>query len=260
MQDKYTIGPVTIVQLVGLQAKPKITSVQADGAGRAADPVPPSAAVDLGNDFPIPINEIVASSHNLKVTASLGLVTSPPGARIALEAGADRPVVDANAPAPAIDPSAFDLLLQKLGLTLPSINDRATPSTVTISPDAIAQASTDNDRSASDDGVTTSTPTLAHVSDDSAIFDAPFDGAKSFGDDRILDFAIMVDAGAFQPDAPSSPSGAGEYDHMLIVTITTDQAGDMTDISASASVDPQASDHFAPNETAHSSSDAIPPI
>jgi hypothetical protein len=208
----------------------------------------------------MPINEIAASSHNLKVAASLGLVTSPPGARIALEAGADRPVVDANAPAAAINQSAFDLLLQKLGLTLPSINDRATPSTVTTSPDAIAPAITDTNRPASDGGVTTSTPTVADVSADSAIFDAPFDGAESFGDDRILDFAIMVDEGSFQPDAMIAPAGAGEYDHMLIVSITTDWTVDMIDTSASASPDPQASDHFAPDETAHSSSDAIPPI
>lgn len=260
MQDKYAIGPVTIVQLVGLQAKPKITSVQADGTVRAADPVPQSAAVGFGNDISIPIDEIVAGSHNLKVTASLGLVTSPMGARIALEAGADRPVVDANAPAPAIDPSAFDLLLQKLGLTLPSINDRTTPSTVTTSPDAIAPAITDTNRPPSDGGVTTSTPTAADLSDDVAIFDAPFDGAESFGDDRILDFAIMVDEGSFQPNAMIAPGGAGEYDHMLIVTITTDWTADIIDISANALPDPQASDHFAPNETAHSSSDAIPPI
>ena len=97
MQDKYTIGSVTIVQLVGLQAKPKIASAQSDGAVRAADPVPPSAAAGFGNDLSLPIDEIAASSYNLKAAPSLGLVPSPLGARIALEAGADRPVADANA-------------------------------------------------------------------------------------------------------------------------------------------------------------------
>jgi hypothetical protein len=231
MQDKYTIGPVTIVQLVGLQAKPKITSVQADGAVRAADLVPSSAAVGLGNDLSMPIDEIIASSHNLKTAPSLGLVTSPPGARIALEAGADRPVVDADAPAPAIDLSAFDLLLQKLGLTLPSTTDRATPST-------IVPTITDTDRLASADGITTSTPKLAGLLDDAVIFDAPFDGAVLFGDDQILDFTINIDNAEFSQDIMGS-NNSSSADDTIISSYSIDDWGGFAIIDCAGCISPE---------------------
>ncbi len=58
MQDKYNIGPVTIVQLVGLSAKPRIASVQTDVAARAADPIPMSAAAGFGDDVSRPVADL----------------------------------------------------------------------------------------------------------------------------------------------------------------------------------------------------------
>ena len=53
MQDKFAIGPVTIVQLVGLNTKPRIASAQVDAAVRAADPLPPTTLAAAGADAPV---------------------------------------------------------------------------------------------------------------------------------------------------------------------------------------------------------------
>jgi hypothetical protein len=111
MQDKISIGPVTLVQLVGLSAKPRIASVQADGAVRPADAPPSSAVAGLGDGLSQVVNEIAGSFLNLKQVQSLNLVAENGGARIALEAGVDRPIADASAPASAVDPSTFDKLV-----------------------------------------------------------------------------------------------------------------------------------------------------
>lgn len=250
MQDKYSIGPVTIVQLVGLQAKPKIASAQVDAAVRAADAVPMSAAVRFSNDLAMPIEEISTSSHNLKAAPSLGLSVPLPSATISLEAGADRPVADANAPAPAIDPSAFDLLLQKLGLTAPVIGEQQPTPNKIVAPNVTSPVITD---------------AYNPAVDDIALFDAPFDGAASFGDDQMIDFTLPVDTGPIDtsptlPAAANAAASGGEFDHMLYVSITTDWTGDMSDVVGDPLPGPQINDHFAPNETAHSSSDAIPSI
>jgi hypothetical protein len=107
MQDKISIGPVTLVQLVGLSAKPRIASVQADGAVRSADAPPSSAVAGLGDGLNQPITDIQASFLNVKQAQSLNVVAENGGARIAFDSGVDRPVADASAPASAIDPSTF---------------------------------------------------------------------------------------------------------------------------------------------------------
>lgn len=53
MQDRFAVGPVTFVQLVGLAASPRIPLARADGAAFAADHPPPSAAAGLGG-YPNP--------------------------------------------------------------------------------------------------------------------------------------------------------------------------------------------------------------
>lgn len=258
MQDKYTIGSVTIVQLVGLQAKPKIASAQSDGAVRAADPVPPSAAAGFGNDFSLPIDEIAVSSNNLKAAPSLGLVTNPLGARIALEAGADRPVADANAPAPAIDPSAFDLLLQKLGLTLPPIADGATASTAITSPNAPAPSISDVDHPASNDGITPSNPSFADLSDDAVIFD----GAVLFGDDQILNFEIEINNVEFSQQATGSNMLSSADDTMLS-SYNMDGWGEFAIIDCAGGISPEPqlmnNDFDAPMHQI-SATDAVPLI
>ena len=67
MQDKFVIGPVSIVQLVGLTAKPRIASAQVDAAVRAADVSPPvSAHVGIVQDMQDNVAEISVSYFDIK--------------------------------------------------------------------------------------------------------------------------------------------------------------------------------------------------
>jgi hypothetical protein len=208
MQDKFSIGPVNIVQLVGLTAKPRIASAQGDAAVRAADAVPPSAAAGLGDDLSQPVAEVAASYLNIKAAPVLGLSADPAGSHIALEAGVDRPIVDASASAPAIGPSASDNFLPSNDPVDRSDQERseaAQPGSGAAAAPGIADSATP--------GTPTDIPVAKYV----------FDGVDSFGDDQILDFTVGVSDTLFRLDALPEPFIVStEFDAMLLVSITAD--------------------------------------
>ena len=203
MQDKYNIGPVTIVQLVGLSAKPRIASVQTDVAARAADPIPMSAAAGFGDDVSQPVADLHISFQTVKAAPALGLSADPARGYISIEAGVDRPVVDANAPVSTIDPSTFDKTPPDGSLPDPSIGPRdenglpdGTPPSV---PDAMVDIPAETDVTALPMG-------------------AVFDGIEAFGDDHILDFSIAPDVGELIVDA--STSAIAENDDALALAMS----------------------------------------
>lgn len=203
MQDKYNIGPVTIVQLVGLSAKPRIASVQTDVAARAADPIPMSAAAGFGDDVSQPVADLHISFQTVKAAPALGLSADPARGYISIEAGVDRPVVDANAPVSTIDPSTFDKTPPDGSLPDPSIGPRdenrlpdGTPPSV---PDAMVDIPAEADVTALPMG-------------------AVFDGIEAFGDDQILDFSIAPDVGELIVDA--STSAIAENDDALALAMS----------------------------------------
>jgi hypothetical protein len=156
MQDKYAIGPVTLVKLVGLASSPRITSANADGAVRAADHPPPSAAAGLGGKQQQPVVDIASSYFSLKTTQSLGLSADPLRGHISFEPGVDRPVAGDGAPAQQFDPSVFDNL---------SNNPNSTDT-------------------GADTGVGRETASAGQQD--------IVDGAKLFSDDPIVDFTIVA--------------------------------------------------------------------
>jgi hypothetical protein len=209
MQDKFAIGPVTIVQLVGLNSKPRIASAQVDAAVRAADPQPPaSAAAGLGAELLEKVDAVDAISFDIKAPQALSLTAAPMHGSIALEAAVDRAVPSSDS-GKASTPDGFqgniDLasLIASLrgGSTSPS--PAPAPSPAPTTPDAVPTVG-DNPptESSPSDGVTTAAPVVGEtvapetpyveaVSSGLAEPDAVdfvFDGAESFGDDKILDF------------------------------------------------------------------------
>lgn len=189
MQDKYNIGPVTIVQLVGLSAKPRIASVQTDVAARAADPIPMSAAAGFGDDVSQPVADIDISFQTVKAAPALGLSADPARGHISIEAGVDRPVVDANAPVSTIDPSTFDKAPPDGSLPDPSIGPR--------------------DENRLPDGTPPSGPNaMGDIPAEADVIALPmgavFDGIEAFGDDHILNFSIAPDVGELTVGASTS--------------------------------------------------------
>jgi hypothetical protein len=197
MQDKFSIGPVNIVQLVGLNAKPRIASAQADGAVRAADAVPPSAAAGLGDDLSQPLAETASSYLNVKAAPALNLSADPMGGHIALEGGVDRPIVDASASAPAIDPSASDLFLPNKNLPEPAVDARGETilpgKDALVIPDAIENKPVE-------------VPAEISASGDVS------GGVITFSNDQILDFTIKIDNAEFAQDAKSSTMSSSADD------------------------------------------------
>ncbi len=195
MQDKYNIGPVTIVQLVGLSAKPRIASVQTDVAARAADPIPMSAAAGFGDDVSQPVADLDISFQTVKAAPALGLSADPARGHISIEAGVDRPVVDANAPVSTIDPSTFDKTPPGESLPDPSIGprdeNRLPDGTPPSGPNAMGDIPAEADVTALPMG-------------------AVFDGMEAFGDDHILDFSIAPDVGELIVDAGTSAIAENE--------------------------------------------------
>lgn len=217
MQDRFSIGPVTIVQLVGLTAKPRIASAQADGAARAADATPPSAAAGLGDNLTQPLANSEPSYLNLKPAPALSLTADPVGSHISLEAGVDRPVVDANALTPPIGPSASDNFLPG--------NNPVNPSTQVRGEVPSADAPQD----AAPLGVEASMV-------DSAVTGHTFDGVDGFGDDKIIDFDVHPVAAPTIHDSSAESFLIGtEADSMLMVLIT-DEQGSFGSISLSVDV------------------------
>lgn len=195
MQDKYNIGPVTIVQLVGLSAKPRIASVQTDVAARAADPIPMSAAAGFGDDVSQPVADLDISFQTVKAAPALGLSADPARGHISIEAGVDRPVVDANAPVSTIDPSTFDKTPPDGSLPDPSIGPRDENRLPDGTPPSVPNAMVD-------------IPAEADVT--APPMGAVFDGIEAFGDDHILDFSIAPDVGGLTIDASTSAIAENE--------------------------------------------------
>lgn len=245
MQDKYNIGPVTIVQLVGLSAKPRIASVQTDVAARAADPIPMSAAAGFGDDVSQPVADLDISFQTVKAAPALGLSADPARGHISIEAGVDRPVVDANAPVSTIDPSTFDKTPPGGSLPDPSIGprddnrlpDRTPPS----GPNAMGDIPAEADVTALPMG-------------------AVFDGMEAFGDDHILDFSIAPDVGELIVDASTSDIAENE-DAMALAMSAIINWDDLSIIGGAGDIspDPQLlNDDLAALVHQPSATDAIP--
>lgn len=245
MQDKYNIGPVTIVQLVGLSAKPRIASVQTDAAARAADPIPISAAAGFGEDVSQPVADIVASVQSVKATQALGISADAPRGQISLEAGVDRPVVDANAPVSTIDPSTFDKMPVDGSLTDPSIGTRS---------DALLP-----------DGTPSNGPnSMGDIQDDFNVAELPmgavFDGIETFGDDQIMDFSVAIDIGESQLDATTTATANGEIAMELALSVMVDW-GEFAIIDCAGGISPEPqlmNDDFVAPVHQLSATDAIP--
>jgi hypothetical protein len=245
MQDKYNIGPVTIVQLVGLSAKPKIASVQTDAAARAADPVPMSAAAGFGDDMSQPLADVVPSFQSVKVMPALGLSADPVRSHISLEAGVDRPVVDANAPVSTIDPSTFDKAPLDGNLPDPSIGPRGEAilpdDAPSYAPDAMSGDPADADIAAIAIG-------------------AVFDGIETFGDDHILDFSTVIEVGEATLDATTLAQANTEVAIALAFSGIVDW-GDFAIIDCAGGISPEPqlmNDDFVAPVHQLSATDAIP--
>ncbi len=206
MQDKFAIGPVTIVQLVGLTTKPRIASAHVDAAVRAADPQPPaSAAAGLGAELHEIVDDIDAFSFGIKAPQALSLTATPMRGSISLEAAVDRPAPDSD-PGKAAKPDAIqgniDLASLLASLRGGTKSPGPTPASPSPPPDS-APGVGDNPPAAppsdpsSDDAPEASEPSEANNTDGAALPGGPpegeaanaiFDGAEAFGDDEILDF------------------------------------------------------------------------
>ncbi len=191
MQDKYNIGQVTIVQLVGLNAKPKIASVAIDAAARAADIIPTSAAAGLGDDLTRPPAYLETSFQATTAAPQLGVSADPARSYMSSEGGVDRPAVDAKAPASTIDPSEFDNNLPDKSLPDPSIALRGE----TTSPDSVPKTSTEPSGTNRDNANSAALKNDVH-----------FDRAQTSGDLKIVDFSVRSDCTATTLDATCSTS------------------------------------------------------
>jgi len=244
MQDKFAIGPVTIVQLVGLNTKPRIASAQPDAAVRAADPLPPTtlAAAGIGSELSAKVGEVTPDHFSIKAPPMLTLTAPDMQAHIAFEGAVDRPVSsegDSNPQFKLFDglPSNIDLaaLIATLrnggsagsGPTTPSPAPLPEPQPgVTPAPDKIAPIvdpaapspsppSPDGDAPVSAEPQPPADPLL---SADGADGDGgvTFDGALSFSDDMILDFeAYYAENGLVEASAGAEATGAIEVQMLM---------------------------------------------
>ncbi len=201
IQDKFAVGPVTLVQLVGLAASPRIPSVRTDGAARAADSHPTSAAAGLGGDAQEPVAAIVSSYFALKVAPTLGVSADPLRAHISVEAGLDRPDPgSATKVAPSIDPSTFHHISTDTAipdpLTAPAAGAGTAPNDPSPGATSAVLLASDGSTSASDSASVASDPsahgTGAKVDGEAVVDYYVFDGEKTFGDDQILDFTLAA--------------------------------------------------------------------
>jgi hypothetical protein len=236
LQDKFAVGPVTLVQLVGLASSPRIPSFHTDGAARAAN-APIAAAAGLGGRPQEPASDVVSSYFALKAATPLGLAADPLRAHSAFDAGVDRP--DPNdAPAPKFDSSTLHHVSTNTGIAGAASDDGgvATP--------AIADL-TGTPPSMSSDGV----PTARAV----------FDGSTEFGDDQILDFSHAANSSSVA--IPASGATGNDADAALVAAFAAEEYGsiDMVDLSGGHSVPPSVSDvdHFSDQTHLFSGSDAV---
>lgn len=243
MQDKFAIGPVTIVQLVGLNTKPRIASAQPDAAVRAADPLPPTtlAAAGIGSDLASKVGEVVPDHFSIKAPPMLTLTAPDMRAHIAFEGAVDRPAGGESGPSPQfklfdglpsnIDLAALIATLRNGGTagtspTVPSpvpVPSPDAPSTTTPAPDKIAPvvdpvAPTAPDAPPAAIGDTPATADLLPLPDPGIAADGGviFDGAMSFGDDMILDFeAYYAETGLASAPASAEAMGAAEAELLM---------------------------------------------
>lgn len=213
MQDRFAIGPVTIVQLVGLSNKPRIVSTHVDTAVRTADPLPPPSAVaGFGIDMDNILSEIEISYFDIKTPASLSITAPTYSGSISFDAAVDRAVAD-NGPQQAAPqfialPDNIDLasLLSLLrGETKPTVPADVPPMAgvqpvVGDHPSVVDPTTGPADAPVSIVPVESPTAPTSEITELSATEpDGPdfiFDGAAHFGDDAILDFeAYYADAG-----------------------------------------------------------------
>jgi hypothetical protein len=271
MQDKFAIGPVSIVQLVGLSSKPRIASAPVDAAVRAADLSPPvSAHVGIVQDLQDNVGEVPVSYFDIKSPQMLSLTAAPMHANIAFEAGVDRAVADNSGPHSGLPQSFFDGLSQNtdlasllatlrggstpISLPNPATGGETAPAVVPGLPNAGSIADT-----------STVAPGDAVAGTDSTGSGFIFDGAESYGDDKILNFeAYYKDAGLF---AAEPHFVAGEVHADLVFEMHEFFASDIgtfdvADASGILSLElPRFSAHV-PEVSQHpaASIDAIPPI
>lgn len=220
MQDRFAIGPVTIVQLVGLTTKPRIVSAQVDTAVRAADSLPPPSAgagfgADMG-DLVDTVQGIESSYFNLKTPASISLTAPVSGGAISFDAAVDRAVSsDSGQGAPQFVPLPDNIDLAGLIAALRGdakpVVPAETPPLAGIQPvisenpplsDPVA-APADMPASVIPPGEGPGKGDVLPVSDAAGLSDGGphdpdfvFDGMENFGDDAILDFeTYYVEAG-----------------------------------------------------------------
>ena len=130
VQDKFAVGPVMLVQLMGLDARPRMPSARTDGAARAADTPPSSAAAGLGGHYQMPVGNIDSTYYGLKATASLDVSADPLRAHAYFEAGIDRPDTSSasdSVPAASSFPSASSDPLGALGAIHSPVPSLAAP-------------------------------------------------------------------------------------------------------------------------------------
>lgn len=237
MQDRFAIGPVTIVQLVGLTTKPRIVSAQVDTAVRTADPIPPpSAGAGFGaviDDMGTVVHDIENSYFNLKTPAAISLTAPVISGGISFDAAVDRPVSDASGQgAPQFIPLPDNIDLAGLiaalrGEAKPTIPAEAPPlagiqPAISDNPPLAEPALAPADLSTPDGaaGSGGGKGDVLPASDATGLSDGEpldpdfvFDGLESFGDDAILDFeTYYVDAGLLLTIDPfGDPVADGQF-------------------------------------------------
>lgn len=271
MQDKFAIGPVSIVQLVGLTAKPRIASAQVDAAVRAADVSPPvSAHVGIVRDMQDNVAEISVSYFDIKAPQMLSLTVAPMRASISFEAGVDRAVADSSGPYSGLPPSFFEGLSHNTDLSSLLATLRGVPAPISVPNPATGDATAP--------AVTPTLPDTENVLDSSTV--APgdvgagadttgsgfiFDGAKSFGDDKILNFeAYYEDIGLFAAE-PHFAADAGHAEMVIeMQEFFSADLGSFYIVDAGGEMSPEPAQLYpyecvAPQHQV-SANDAIPPI
>lgn len=232
MQDKFAIGPVTIVQLVGLNSKPRIASAQVDAAVRAADPLPPTtlAAAGIGSEIDAKIGETIVSSFNIKSPPMVTLIAPDMQGAIAFDGAVDRPVGnegDGSPPFKFFDnlPSNIDIAALIATLRDGGSSSAPPPPPAADAPDKIVPINDPVTANPVADSTPPSATVAVPVAPDADTAEtepvdtgAVFDGAMSFGDDMILDFEAYYDATGVAAIS-SAVEAAGSAEAQLMVDI-----------------------------------------
>jgi hypothetical protein len=272
MLDKFAIGPVSIVQLVGLSSKPRIASAPVDAAVRAADLSPPvSAHVGIVQELQDNVGEVAVSYFDIKAPQMLSLTAAPMHASISFEAGVDRAVADSGGPHSGLPQSFFDGLSQNTDLAslLATLRGGASPASVpnpsTVGETAPVVVPTLPNVAGVPDPSSTVAPGDVMAGTDSTGSGFIFDGAESFGDDKILNFeAYYNDAGLF---AAEPHFAAGEVHAEMVIEMHDFFPSDLgsfniIDAAGGLSSEPTRFDplEFVAPQHQVAANDAIPPI